>query len=316
MRTVQIHEFGDESVLKLEHLHDPAPGEHEVLIDVEAAGVNFGDLLVRQGLYFGRDALPARPGWEVVGRVVEPGDSRFSLGDRVGVVLASGGYSEMVVAPADDVVLIPDDISTHVALAMLIQGVTAWQVLEWPAVGPAWRSVLLSGGGSGVTHMAVQLARARGMRAFVLCTDEEKAEIVARLGGDPLLVGLGGPSEALRTLSAVDLVVDMVGGPVLEGMLGCLRPGGHAVVYGAASGISTRVGTGSLLRHGWNLRGFWLGHLPQPAVRTTLQDLFDMHRHGAIFPTLGPQMRLEDAATAHRLVADRRGVGKVILRCG
>ncbi|MGX6447694.1 quinone oxidoreductase family protein [Patulibacter sp. S7RM1-6] len=317
---VAVRAFGEPSVLRLEELAAPTAAAGEVLIDVDAAGVNFGDVLVRRGEYFGGGALPLVPGWEVVGRVADPGASGLAVGARVVALLAAGGYAERVAAPAKDVVRVPDDVPDAVALAMVIQGATAWRLLQTPVVVGAGDAVLVSGGGSGVTHLVVQLARARGAgRVVVLCSSERKARIVGALGAEAVLCPAGQDgAEALAAAlgpASVDHVIDMVGSPVLEAMLRCLRPGGRAVVYGAAGGTPARINSGALLRFGWQVAGLWLGHEHEEPFARTLGRLFDLHREGRLSPTLGPTLPLADAAQAHRLVEARQAVGKVVLAC-
>ena len=320
MRAVAIREFGGPSVLTVSDVIDPQPSPGSVLIDVDAAGVNFGDVLVRQGQYFGGHTLPLIPGWEVVGRVADPGDSAFRRGQRVVAILAEGGYAERVAAPVTGTVAVPDEVSDQVALSMVIQGVTAWRVLETPVACAPGDVVLISGGGSGVTHMAVQLARLRHVeRVVVVCSDEGKAAIVQALGAEPVVCPDGGTlaDTLLAEVGAgrADHVIDMVGSPVFDAMLPCLRPGGRAVVFGAAGGRPAKISSGALLRFGWTVAGLWLGHDAKEPLPATLGRLYGLHRAGHVRPTLGPTLALDDAADAHRLVEARRAVGKIMLTC-
>jgi NADPH2:quinone reductase len=319
VRAVQLSEFGDPGVLALEEVPDPAAGQGRTLIEVDSAGVNFGDVLVRQGLYFGRRALPVIPGWEVVGRVSDADpDGDLEPGDRVVALLDGEGYALRVAAPTDDVVRVPDSIGDQVALAMVIQGATAWRLLE--DLSPGDR-LLVSGAGSGVTHLLVQLARSKGAGAVcVVSSDEAKANRVVELGADETVRSdLAEPlDEQLRTSlggEKADLVVDMVGGEVFEAMLGRLRPGGRAVVYGVAGGSTVKVSTGALLKNGWTVSGLWLGHSGGWSLQQILEQLFELFEAGELKPTLGPVLPLGEAGEAHRMVESRSGVGKVMLDC-
>jgi NADPH2:quinone reductase len=317
---VSVHEFGRPTVLSVGEVDDVVPGPDEVLIDVDSAGVNFGDLLVRQGTYFGRKDLPVVPGWEVVGRVVDPLGSGLQVGDRVAALLAHGGYAQRVAAPRKDVVPLPDDVSDHVALAMVIQGATAWHLLESPTRVAAGEAVMVSGGGSGVTHLVIQLAHARHVeRVVVVCSSSAKADAVRALGAQAVLVS--DPGDLSESLIAhigsarVDHVIDMIGSPVLEAMLRCLRPGGRAVVYGVAGGTPAKINSGALIRFGWAVAGLWLGHDEREPLRNTLERLFELYRRGLLQPTLGPVLPLADAARAHEILEARNGVGKIVLTC-
>lgn len=291
----------------------------QTLIEVDRAGVNFGDLLVRRGEYFGRRALPVIPGWEVVGRArtADP-DGAFQTGDRVVALLDGRGYAELVAAPTRDVVPVPEHVSDQVALAMVIQGATAWRLLEGLAPGD---SILVSGAGSGVTQLVVQIARLRGAGEIaVVSSAEEKSDRVIELGADRV-VGAGGGDPLEDRLAEelqgrkVDLVIDMVGGDTLRAMLRQLRPGGRAIIYGVAGGEAAKISTGAMLKNGWTISGLWLGHDGVIALREVLASLFELVGSGELAPTLGPEFPLAEAAGAHLAVEARTGVGKVTLDC-
>ena len=314
MRAIRLHEFGGPDVMNVEEVPEPQAGDGEVLIEVETAGINFGDLLVREGAYMGRDSLPVIPGWEVCGR-------RADTGERVVALLVGNGYAERVAAPEKDVVLVPDDVPDAVALAMVIQGATAWHLLEAPRPVSAGEALLITGAGSGVTHMVVQLARLREPGAVIVCASApDKAERVLELGADMVLHTdeLGDQlTEAARVAAGpcgADVLIDCVGEPLFGALMRALRPGGRAVVYGMAGGTPAQVHTGALLKHGLTVSGLWLGHGGGEPLAVTLDRLFGLWREGKLEPTLGPELPLAEAPEAHRLVAARTGVGKVVLR--
>jgi NADPH2:quinone reductase len=303
----------------VEEVVEPVAGPGQTLIEVDTAGVNFGDVLVREGQYFGRKALPVIPGWEVVGRArsADP-EGAFAAGDRVVALLDGRGYAELVAAPTVDVAPIPDQVPDQVALAMVIQGATAWRLLEGLAPG---ERVLVSGAGSGVTHLLVQLARHRGAgEVTVIASSEEKADRVLGLGADRVVRSDQG-SVLEEELTAgldggkVDLVIDMVGGDTLMAMLRQLRPGGRAIIYGVAGGSPAKISTGAMLKNGWNISGLWLGHPGMISLRDALAELFELTSAGKLAPTLGPVLPLAEAPEAHRAVEARTGVGKVALDC-
>jgi NADPH2:quinone reductase len=319
VRAVRLNEFGGPEVLAVEEVPAPEARSGQTLIEVDSSGVNFGDVLVRQGLYFGRRALPVIPGWEVVGRVSQADpESDLRPGERVVALLSGQGYAEEVAAPTADVVRVPDSIDDHVALAMVIQGATAWRLLEDMSPGDR---VLVSGAGSGVTHLLVQLARRQGAGSVgVVASSEGKAARILELGADETVrTDLAEPLEdQLATAldgGKADLVVDMVGGEVFEALLGRLRPGGRAVVYGVAGGSTVKVSTGALLKNGWTVSGLWLGHAGSWSLQQIVGELFSLCESGDLLPTLGPVLPLDQAGDAHRLVEARTGVGKIMLDC-
>lgn len=319
MRAIRVDEFGNPSVLTLQDVPEPVAEDGQTLIEVDSAGVNFGDILVRRGDYFGRKDLPVVPGWEVVGKAAtaDPGGD-FDAGDRVVALLDGRGYAERVVAPTRDVAPVPDHASDQVALAMVIQGATAWRLLE--NLNPG-QGVLVSGAGSGVTHLVVQLARLRGAAdVAVVSSGDEKTERVLDLGAD-LVVRSDGDETIKERLTdelegrKFDLAIDMVGGETLQAMLRQLRPGGRAVIYGVAGGVPAKINTGALLKNGLTVSGLWLGHSEGWSLRKILADLFELERKGELAPTLGPTLPLARAAEAHRAVEARTGFGKVTLDC-
>jgi NADPH2:quinone reductase len=316
---IRVDDFGDPGVLSLEEVPDPVAGDGQTLIEVDTAGVNFGDLLVRRGEYFGRKALPVIPGWEVVGSALTPDpDGTFAAGDRVVALLDGRGYARLVAAPTGDVVAVPEGVTDQVALAMVIQGATAWRLLDSMNPGD---TVLVSGAGSGVTHLVVQLARLRGAaECIVVASSEEKANRVLEMGAD-LAIRSDGEEPVLEQITAglegrkANLVIDMVGGDLLLAMLRQLEPGGRAVIYGVAGGTPAKVNTGALLKNGISVTGLWLGHPGSVALREVVGHLFELHLAGKLEPTLGPVFPLAEAAEAHRAVEARTGVGKVALDC-
>jgi NADPH2:quinone reductase len=319
MRAIRVNEFGGPPVLTLEEVPEPVAEPGQTLIEVDTAGVNFGDVLVREGQYFGRKALPVIPGWEVVGRAMSAApDGAFGAGDRVVALLDGRGYAELVAAPSEDVAPVPDQVSDQVALAMVIQGATAWRLSEGLAPG---ERVLVSGAGSGVTHLLVQLARHRGAgEVTVIASSQEKADRVLELGADravrsDLDAALAEELEARLEGGKVDLVIDMIGGDTLMAMLRRLRPGGRAIIYGVAGGSPAKISTGAMLKNGWNISGLWLGHPGSILLRDALAGLFELNMAGKLNPTLGPILPLTEASAAHRAVEGRTGVGKVALDC-
>lgn len=318
MLAVRVNEFGDPSVLTCEEVPEPVAGPDQTLIEVDSAGVNFGDILVRRGEYFGRTALPVIPGWEVVGKAVtsDP-EGAFEAGDRVVALLDGEGYARKVAAPTGDVVSVPDDVPDQIALAMVIQGATAWRLLEGMEPGDR---ILVSGAGSGVTHMLLQLARHRGAaEVVVIASNGEKADQALGLGADKVVrpesdTPLPEQISACLEGGKVDLAIDMVGGETLQAMLRQLRPGGRAVIYGVAGGVPAKVSTGALLKNGLTISGLWLGHPGTIALRDVVAELFELNRAGHLVPTLGPVFPLDRAGEAHQAVEERTGVGKVTLK--
>jgi len=313
MRAVQIREFGGPEVLELVDVPIPQPAVGEVLLKVSAAGVNFADTHQRGNEYVAKQSLPMVPGAEVVG-------VREDTGERVVAIVGHGGYAEYAVAPAARCFPVPDGVDDGVALALLMQGLTAWHLYRTAGrVGPGENVVVHSAAG-GVGSLAVQLGRLMGAgRVIGTATSEPKRELALSLGAD---AAVDGAAEGLteRLLEAnlgepVDVVFDMAGGAVFDASFAALAPFGRIVVCGIASREQNEIRTGKLLRTSRSVVGFWLFHaLDRPAlVDGALADLFRWAAAGDLRVVVGATYGLSEAAQAQIDLVERRTTGKVLL---
>src|SRR2546427_7507407 len=184
MRAVQITEFGGLDVLQVADVERPEPGPDEVLIRVSHAGINFADTHQRENSYLSRFELPLVPGGEVAG-IVERGTGELPEGTRVVAMIRSGGYAEYAVAPAMTTFPIPDGVDEGTALAMLIQGITAWHLYRTSAKLQEGESAVVISGAGGVGSLAVQLGKPMGAgRVIATASSEEKRNLTLELGAD------------------------------------------------------------------------------------------------------------------------------------
>lgn len=313
MRAIQISEYGGPEVLRLVDLPTPEPDTGEVLVRVSLAGVNFADTHRRTNTYVAKDDLPFVPGTEVAG-------VREDTGERVVALTGSGGYAEYAIAPGALTFSIPDGIDDATALALLLQGLTAWHLYRTCARVAPGESVVVHAAAGGVGSLAVQLGRSMGAgRVIATASTEDKRALALQLGADVALDGSpDGLTERLveANLGApVDVVFEMAGGEVFERSYAALAPFGRLVVYGIASGDGNDVRSGSLMRHSRSVVGFWLMHcLGRPAlVDEALADLFARVARGELRVVSSPAYPLAEAARAHRDLAGRRTTGKVVL---
>ena len=316
MRAIQQREFGGPEVLELVEVPVPEPAGDQVLIEVARAGVNFADTHQREDSYVQRQSLPLTPGSEVAG-------VRTDTGERVVALVGHGGYAEYALAPADRVFPIPDGLDDGAALALLIQGLTAWHLYRTCArVGPD-DSVLVVSGAGGVGSLAVQLGKAMGAgRVIATASSEETRELCVRLGADAAIDGDASDADALRDriLGAnhgreVDVVLEMAGGPLFDVALRATADMGRMVVYGISSRDQNEVRTGRLLKRSQSVIGFWLfhylerrEHLEQP-----LAELFDLAARGEVEVVVGETYGLSEARRAQEDLAARRTRGKLLL---
>jgi len=319
MRAVQITEFGGLDVLQLADVERPEPGPDEVLIRVSHAGINFADTHQRENSYLARFELPLIPGGEVAG-VVERGAGDLAEGTRVVAMLRSGGYAEYAVAPTATTFPIPDGVEDGTALALLIQGLTAWHLYRTSAKLQKGESVVVVSGAGGVGSLAVQLAKPFGAgRVIATASSEEKRQLTLELGAD---AAVDPASEDLTQAlidanegRQVDVVLEMAGGATFDGCLKALAPFGRIVAYGIASREPNEVATGALMRKSRSVVGFWLMHLlARPEMLTgPLADLLDRAARREFRVVVGGTYPMSEVRRAHEELQARRTTGKLLL---
>ena len=314
MRAIRISRWGGPEVLELvEDAPMPEPAGHELLVRVSRAGVNFADTHARENSYLARYELPLTPGAEVAGTTED--------GRRVAAMIANGGYAEYAAVPAATAFDIPEGVSDAAALALLIQGLTAWHLYRTSANLAAGESVVVHAAAGGVGSLAVQLGRAFGAgRVIATASSEEKRRLALDLGADAavdvtredLADALIGANEGRR----VDVVLEMAGGRVFDASLRALAPFGRLVTYGMASREGNRVAAGNLMRHSSAVIGFWLAHCltrPEEMLAAPLRDLFQRVARGDLRVVEGPVYPLSEARRAHEDLQARRTTGKLLL---
>jgi NADPH2:quinone reductase len=318
MRAIQMTEFGGPEVLKLVELPKPQPGPGETLIRVTRAGLNFADTHQRTNSYVQKAQLPLVPGGEVAG-------VREDNGERVIALTGNGGYAEYAIAASDRVFPIPDGLDDGTALALVIQGTTAWHMYRTAGRVAPGDSVVVHSAAGGVGSIAVQLGRALGAgRVIATASSEDKRALALALGADaaidPAPEGLTERLIAANDGHEVDVVFDMSGGAVFDASYKALAPFGRIVVCGIATGEPNEVRTGSLLRHSRAVVGFYLFHtLERPGMfARSLADLFERAAappagRGELRAVLGRTYSLGDAAQAQVDLGARRTTGKLLL---
>ncbi len=313
MRAVQITQFGGPEVLELVDLPVPEPADGQVLVRVTRAGMNFADTHTRENSYLAKAELPLVPGGEVAG-------VREDSGDRVVALVGTGGYAEYALAPAPLVVPIPEGVDDGTALAMLVQGTTAWHLYRTAAKLAEGESVVVHAAAGGTGSLAVQLGRAFGAgRVIATASSEEKRQVALDLGAHAA-VDADPEGLADRLIEAnggerVDVVLEMAGGRIFEESLRALAPFGRLVTYGIASREPNEVRTGSLMRRSHAVVGFWLNHtLGRPELfGAALSDLFARVARGELRVVVGRTYGLSEAAQAQIDLAERRTTGKLLL---
>src|SRR6202171_2598096 len=274
MRAIQMTEFGGPEVLKLADLPMPDPGPEETLIKVSHSGVNSADTHTRTNSYVQKATLPLVPGGEVAG-------IREDTGERVVALVGTGGYAEYATAAKQLVFPIPEELDDGTALAIIVQGTTAWHLYRTSGRVAEGESVVVHAAAGGVGSLAVQLGHPLGAgRVIATASSVEKRELALELGADvaidPAADGLTERLIEANEGRLLDVVFEMAGGEVFDASYEALAPFGRIVVCGIATGKPNSVASGSLLRHSRAVVGFYVFHtLRRPEMFTdALSELF------------------------------------------
>jgi NADPH2:quinone reductase len=312
VRAVQIEEFGGPEVLQVVDLPRPEPGEGELLIEVSRAGMNFADTHQRENSYLARYEVPMVLGGEVAGTTPD--------GRRVVALVPSGGYAEYAVAHESTVFPIPGGLDDGAALALLIQGLTAWHLYRTSSRLAPGESVVVVSGAGGVGSLAVQLAKPFGAgRVIATASTEDKRAKTLELGADaavdPAVDDLKGALIEANEGRQVDVVLEMSGGRVFEQAADALAPFGRIVAYGIAGREQNTLETGRLMRKSRGVIGFWLMHClgRRDMMEEPLADLFERAARGELVPQTGTTYPLSEVRRAHEDIQGRRTSGKLLL---
>lgn len=322
MKAIQFSQYGGPDVLQTVELPTPQPTGYEVLIEVKAIGVNYADTARREGKYVVKTPLPFIPGAEVAGIVVEVGDKVTSVqvGSRVVTLIESGGYAEHVIADARGLIPVPENVDFEHAVALPLQGLSAYHVLKTMGRLQPGESVLVHAAAGGVGIIAVQLAKLFGAgQVIATASSEEKLQIAGELGADTLInyTQEGWEEEVLAATNkkGVDVALEMAGGDVFHKTVSALAAFGRLVIYGVASGQPATFLPSSLMRKNQSVIGFFLPQIMKhPALlESSLKELLTYVGSGQLKLSIGGVYPLSEAARVHELLQSRQTTGKLIL---
>jgi NADPH:quinone reductase len=314
VRAIRITEFGGPEVLKLvDDAPDPTAGPGTFVMEVSHAGINYADTHQAENSYLAPASLPLVPGAEAVGTAPD--------GRRVVALLANGGYAERALVADPLAFNVPDAVDDGQALALVLQGLTAWHLLRTSAHLAEGESVVVHAAAGGVGTLAVQLAKAWGAgRVIAVASSDDKRQLALDLGADVAVdAGEDDLKSALEDANGgkVDVVLEMVGGRTTDQSLAALAPFGRLVFFGMASRRPpSPVDLGGLMSRSRTVAGFWLAHCMRDPARhlaAPMRDLLELTADGTIRPVVGGTYPLSEAAQAHRDLRERRTVGKLLL---
>ena len=323
MRAITIPEPGGPEALVLDEVPAPEPAADEVLIDVAAAGVNRADVMQRLGHYPPPPGASELPGLEVSGRVIAVGDDvqQWQPGDEVCALIDGGGYAERVVAPAGQVLPVPDGVSLVDAAGLPEVAATVWSNVFLVANIQPGQVLLVHGGSSGIGTMAIQLAKAVGARVAVTAGSREKLDVCASLGAD-FLVNYREEDfvERLRELTGghgADVILDNMGAKYLSRNVDLLATGGRLVTIGLMGGRKAELDLGKLLAKRGAVIATSLRSRPPmekaAIVAAVREHVWPLIESGQVRPVIHSRHPLEHAAEAHREMEASGHIGKILL---
>jgi NADPH2:quinone reductase len=320
MKTIRIHQPGGPEALKLDDVPEPKAGAGQALVKIDAAGLNYIDVYLREGTY--KAPLPFALGLEAGGTVAAVGDgvTEVKVGDRVAYTGVPGAYAEFAVAPAARLVVLPPGISTKQGAAAMLQGMTAHYLATstWPL--RAGDTCLVHAAAGGVGLLLCQIAKMRGARVIATVSTEDKARLARGAGADEVILYSEQDFEAeVRRLTGgkgLQVIYDGIGKTTFDKGLDCLAPRGMMVLYGQASGP-----VGSFDPQVLNTKGSLfltrpsLNHhiLTRAELLARAGDVLGWIRDGKLTLRMELDYPLKDAAEAHRALEGRKTTGKVLL---
>ncbi|MHC1563189.1 NADPH:quinone oxidoreductase family protein [Actinomycetospora sp. C-140] len=320
MRAVQVVRLDGPEAVEVNEVEEPKATGDQVLVDVEAAGVVFPDLLLTRGQYQMRPELPFLLGSEVAGTVREaPAGSGFSAGDRVAALPVLGGFAATVAVSTETVFPLPDEVSFDIGAGLPMNYLTAHFVLETRAHLAAGETVLVHGAAGGVGVACIQFAKARGATVIAVVSSEGKGEVATAAGADHW-VPVEGFKDAAKELTGgrgVDVVVDPVGGDRFTDSLRSLGDDGRLAVVGFTAGDIPTVKVNRLLLNNISVVGAGWGAYAskRPGFMHRQWDAIrDDVAAGRLAPPISATYPLAESASAIAELAERRVAGKVVIR--
>ena len=321
MKAIRVHQVGGPEVLQIDEVPEPQPAADEVLVRIDAIGVNYIEVYQRKGLYPMK--LPFTPGREAAGEVVAVGADVTSLtvGDRVASEQFAGAYAEMAIAKAIRVVKLPAGVSTEVGAAVMLQGLTAQYLTTTTYPLERGDRCLIQAAAGGVGLLFCQMAKRRGAWVIGTTSTEAKAAFARNAGADEVILytqqDFVAEVRRLTNGKGLDVVYDSVGKTTFDGSLDCLVRRGMMVLFGQSSGPVPPFDPQMLNRKGslFLTRPNLSDYVADPdELAARAADVLGWVAEGRLDVHIDRTVPLADAADAHRALESRATVGKVVLR--
>ena len=322
MKAIVCNEFAPVSELKLQDMPNPTAAKGQVVVNVEAAGVNFPDSLLVQGLYQMKPDLPFIPGSEVAGTVAEIGEgvAHLKVGQKVIGLCMLGGYAEKVPLPATHVIPVPDGIPLDEASALVTAHATAHHALKQRANLSSSDTLLVTGAAGGTGLAAVQIGKLMGAKVIAVCSTDEKCQVAKDNGADICInytgIDLKAAIKEHTKGKGVDVVYECVGGEMFHTCSRSMAWNGRLLVIGFAGGEIPKFPVNLSLVKGFSVVGVFWGsftqHQPQDFM-ANMKELLTWYVQGQIKVVIDERFALADAVDAINKVTDRKVKGKVVI---
>lgn len=318
MRRIRVDQAGiPREVMRLEHVPVPQPAADEVLIRVEAVGVNFADGLAVADEYLSPIEFPFTPGVEFVGRVVALGENvkEIPLGERFAALTLEGGLSEYACVETTQLIPVPPHWTNHQAAAMSVSYLTSFFALSHADVGE-W--VMVQGAAGALGSASIGLAKVMGLKVAAVASTPEKVARALELGADIACLESEMASllehPQIKENGGLDVILEIIGGQTLNKRLEWLAPFGRMILIGNASREDVAINPMPLMYKDLTVTGLWLAHLMnQPRTARRIPELFGLIVQHEMTPQVGSVYSLEEAPTAFHDLLERRTMGKVIV---
>lgn len=325
MKAIVITKPGAPEVLQIQDRPKPIPNAGEVLVKVQAAGINRPDVAQRKGNYPPPAGASADiPGLEIAGTVIELGTdvSRWKVGDKICALVIGAGYAEYCAVPAGQCLPVPDDLSMAEAASLPETFFTVWSnVFDRAALRPG-ESLLIHGGSSGIGVAAIQMAKALGSKVYVTAGSEEKLVFCEQLGADHTInyktEDFADVIERLTDKKGVDVILDMIGGDYTPHNIKCLANDGCLVQINTMKGKEVKIDLAEVMRKRLIITGSTLRSRDvtfKSAIARNLEEhIWPLLTSGKIKPVIYKIFPMQDAAQAHTLMESSEHMGKIVLR--
>ncbi|MBX8474003.1 NADPH:quinone oxidoreductase family protein [Pseudomonas cichorii] len=325
MKALLCKAFGPADTLTLENVDSPVIKKNEVMLDVQAAGVNFPDTLIIEGKYQFKPPFPFSPGGEAAGIISQVGEKITHLkpGDRVMALTGWGSFAEQVAVPGYNVLPIPEAMDFTTAAAFSMTYGTSMHALKQRANLQPGETLLVLGASGGVGLAAVEIGKALGARVIAAASSAEKLEVARNAGADELInyseTSLKDEVKRLTAGNGVDVIYDPVGGDLFDQAIRSIAWNGRLLVVGFASGRIPELPVNLALLKGASVVGVFWGSFAQRQPQenaANFKQLFDWYAEGKLKPLVSQVYPLERGAEAIEVLGKRSAVGKVVVSIG